>query len=163
MKQSHGQYANSGEISKAEELIVHPTGREGTPFADRDALAMQEIEGPPATLPADAHHDVGSGEEETPDGLDAEAEAVRRAAEEGALEGRAEEDIPIFDWAERAEVIRAMLDLTKSRVAGACQPNDAATAHFDCLKAVIEFSDRCLRLKRLIFTPAYLPHARPQV
>jgi hypothetical protein len=105
MKQSQSQYANTGEISKADEVILHPTGREGTPFADHDALATQEVDILATTQPADAHFDEGSGEEETADGLDPEAEAVRQAAEEGALEAPEDEDVPVFDRANRAELI----------------------------------------------------------
>jgi hypothetical protein len=101
MKQS--QYANTGEISKADEVILHPTGREGTAAADRDTLADQELESAPTTQPADAHLDVGSGEEETEDGLDPEAEAARQAAEEGALDPTEDDDIPVFDRAQLTE------------------------------------------------------------
>ena len=107
MKQSQSQFANMGEISKSDAAVIPPTGREGTPAADVDTLAAQELASAPVTLPRDAHFDVGSGEEETTDGLDPEAEAVRQAAEEGALdhpEGT-EEDIPVFDRANLSERI----------------------------------------------------------
>jgi hypothetical protein len=105
MKQSQRQYANSGEISKRDEVILHPTGREGTPLADRDTAAANELETTPSTQPTDAHFDVGSGDEETDDGLNAETEAVRQAAEESALESSDEDAVPVFDRANRSERI----------------------------------------------------------
>jgi len=104
MKQRQSQFANTGEITKSDETILHPTGREGTPAADRGALIENELETPPPTQPADRHYDVGSGNEETADGLDAEAEAVRQAAEEGSLDGD-QEDVPVFERANRSERI----------------------------------------------------------
>jgi hypothetical protein len=105
MKQSQSQYTSSGEISKSDEVILHPTGREGTPFADRDVAAADELEATLSTQPTDAHRDVGSGDEETDEGLDAETEAARQAAEEGAPESSDEDDVPVFDRANRSERI----------------------------------------------------------
>jgi hypothetical protein len=101
MKQSQSQTANSGETGKSDEAIPQPTGREGKADADRNKLAADDFEEAPATQPTEAHHDVGSGEEETADGLDPETEFVRRAAEEGALDAPDSDDVPVFDRAER--------------------------------------------------------------
>jgi hypothetical protein len=105
MKQSQSQDADTGESGKSDETMPHPTGRKGTSTADRHMTAAEELETAPTTQPAEAHFDVGSGEEETPDGLDAEAEAVRQAAEEGSLEAPEGEDVPVFDQANRSERI----------------------------------------------------------
>ena len=104
MKQRQSQFANTAEITPSDAAILHPTGREGTPAADRGEPIEAELAAPPPTQPADRHFDVGSGNEETDDGLDAEAEAVRRAAEEGALDEE-DEDIPVFERANRSERI----------------------------------------------------------
>jgi hypothetical protein len=79
-------------------------GREGTPAMDRDTRGTQE-DTPPPTAPTDTHFDVGSGNEETPDGLDAEAEATRRAAEERPLDPEKDDDVPVFDRGNRSELI----------------------------------------------------------
>jgi hypothetical protein len=105
MKRSQSQDANTGETGKSDEAMLHPTGREGTSATDRHAPAAEELETAPTTQPAEAHFDVGSGEEETPDGLDPQAEAVRQAAEEGSLETPEDEDVPVFDQADRSERI----------------------------------------------------------
>jgi hypothetical protein len=105
MKQSQSQFANCGKISKGDATVLHPTGREGASAADRNALAAQELDAAPTTQRIDAHFDSGSGEEETPDGLDAEAEAVRQAAEAGALDRPEDEDVPVFDRANRSELL----------------------------------------------------------
>ena len=99
--QSQSQSANSGEITKSDETILHS---EGTAATERDPSSAVP-EGAPPTQPKDAYHDVGSGEEETSDGLDPESEFVRRAAEEGALDEPESDDIPIFDRANRSELL----------------------------------------------------------
>jgi hypothetical protein len=104
MKQRQSQSANTAEITPSDAAILHPTGREGTPAADRSEPIEAELGAPPPTQPADRHYDVGSGNEETDDGLDAEAEAIRQAAEEGALDDE-DEDIPVFERANRSERI----------------------------------------------------------
>lgn len=58
---------------------------------------------PPAQS-IDRHFDVGSGEEETEDGLDPMTETVRQAAEGETPEERSDE-IPVFDRANRSEKI----------------------------------------------------------
>lgn len=52
--------------------------------------------------PADKHLDVGSGEEESPEGLDVQTEAIRHAAEDLPA-GSRKEDVPVFDRANRSE------------------------------------------------------------
>ena len=104
MKQRQSQSANTAEITPSDAAILHPTGREGTPAADRSEPIEAELGAPPPTQPADRHYDVGSGNEETDDGLDAEAEAIRQAAEEGALDDE-DEDIPVCERANRSERI----------------------------------------------------------
>lgn len=94
------EFANKAEITKSDEVVLHPTGREGTPAADRGTLASQELEDQAVTTqPADHHIDNGTGEEETPDGLDAITEAVRQAAEDTPSGPEPEQDVPVFDQA----------------------------------------------------------------
>jgi hypothetical protein len=97
--QSQSQSATSGEIAKSDEPVLHS---EGTAATERDPSAAVPEEAP-STQPKDAYHDVGSGEEETSDGLDPESEFVRQAAEEGALDEPESDDIPVFDQANRSE------------------------------------------------------------
>jgi hypothetical protein len=52
----------------------------------------------------DARHDVGSGEEETDDGLDPMTETARRAAE-GEISEESIDEVPVFDRANRSEKI----------------------------------------------------------
>lgn len=103
MKKSKSEFANKGEISKSDEVIAHPTGREGTPAADRGTAIASDLATAPTTQPTDHHYDVGSGEEETSDGFDPQTEAVRKAAEDTPSGGSEEEDIPVFDRADEAE------------------------------------------------------------
>ncbi len=52
-------------------------------------------------------HDAGSGANETPDGLDATTEALRRATEDPPAEAPPDdvEAVPVFDRADRAPKI----------------------------------------------------------
>jgi hypothetical protein len=52
-------------------------------------------------------HDAGSGANETPDGLDANTEALRRAAEDTPSGGKPDdvETVPVFDRADLAPKI----------------------------------------------------------
>lgn len=100
------EFANQGEITKADEVVLHPTGREGTPAADRDTAVSAILEDDaPTTQPADRHIDNGTGEEETPDGLDALAEAVRQAAEDTPTGPVSDDDVPVFDRAQAPDDI----------------------------------------------------------
>lgn len=93
------EFANNAEISKSDEVVIHPTGREGTPAADRNTLAADEIDQPVTTQPTDHHIDNGTGEEETPDGLDAITESTRHAAEDTPSGPEPKQDVPVFDQA----------------------------------------------------------------
>lgn len=100
------EFANQSEITKSDAVVVHPTFREGTPAADRETLASRELEEQAVTTqPSDRHVDNGTGEEETPDGLDATGEAVRHAAEDTPSGPEPDRDVPVFDRAEMPEKI----------------------------------------------------------
>jgi hypothetical protein len=94
--QSQNQSAPGDEITKPDETIPQRVAT-----AERDILA--DGEEAPLTQPKDAYHDIGSGEEETADGLDPETEFVRQAAEEDALDAPDSDDVPVFDRANRSE------------------------------------------------------------
>jgi hypothetical protein len=93
-----------------------PSGRAGAASAPRDerpepAVDQKELANNqddaslvPTTQPVEARHDVGSGEEETDDGLDPTSETVRKAAEGEVPEERID-DVPVFDRANRSEKI----------------------------------------------------------
>jgi hypothetical protein len=72
----------------------------------RSAPAVQGAQASgPAARPVEPKFDPGSGAEETPEGLDAEAEAVRRAAEEEPPVSASDERVPVFDRANLSERI----------------------------------------------------------
>jgi hypothetical protein len=99
-------YANEPEVTSLDEpLLESPTGRENDyGAADQETLADDEIRRPEADAhplsEMTAHHDPGSGAEETDDGLDDIVEAVRHAAEDiptaDGLEDRPAE-MPVFE------------------------------------------------------------------
>ena len=73
---------------------------------DRSAPAVPgDQDTGPATQPTDPKFDAGSGAEETADGLDAEAEAIRRAAEGEPPASASDDDVPVFDRANVSERI----------------------------------------------------------
>lgn len=76
------------------------------PSVDQKELASDQDDASlvPTTQPVEARHDVGSGEEETDDGLDPMSETVRKAAE-GELPEERIDDVPVFDRANRSEKI----------------------------------------------------------
>lgn len=103
MKQSQSQSADTREISRSDEAIIPSAEREPTPSAEGGSDLAANLATAPTTQPIEPQFDIGSGDEETADGLDAEAEAVRQAAEEGALDEADDADIPVFDRANRSE------------------------------------------------------------
>ena len=79
---------------------------ERPPAVDQEKVASDEDDASlvPTTQRVEARHDVGSGEEETDDGLDPMTETVREAAE-GELPEERTDDVPVFDRANRSEKI----------------------------------------------------------
>jgi hypothetical protein len=103
----NSEFANTAEVSPEDApTLDSPTGREdhlGMPEAAR--VAAGEIKKPIGAHPMSevtGRHDAGSGANETEDGLDSYAEAIRHGAEDiptGASER--DEDIPVFDRADQ--------------------------------------------------------------
>ena len=77
-----------------------------SPAEARERLAGNEEDASlaPAAQPVEARHDVGSGEEETDDGLDPMTETARKAAE-GEIPEVKSDEVPVFDRANRSEKI----------------------------------------------------------
>ena len=81
------RFANSSQVKESDALLVGPTGREGIQTV---AVGRSAVTG---------RHDLGSGANETADGLTALEEEIRRGAEDlplGAPEKEIE-DLPVFD------------------------------------------------------------------
>jgi hypothetical protein len=99
-------YANEPEVAAADEpLLETPTGREyDSGASDQETLADDEVRrsdvGAHSLSEITGQHDAGSAAEETEDGLDDIAEAVRHAAEDIAT-GHGREDrpaeLPVFE------------------------------------------------------------------
>lgn len=98
---SNDKYANTAEVSELEAASLDgPTGREDHLGAtEASGLVAGEINKPIGAHPKSDEtniHDAGSGANETIDGLDSLAEAVRHGAEQPVdLDER--EDVPVFD------------------------------------------------------------------
>jgi hypothetical protein len=100
------EFANEGEVNQRQATeLASPTGREDhLGLTESGATAAREINKPIGAHPRSevtGGHDVGSGANETADGLSALEEALRHAAEDppsGAGRRRAD-DVPVFDRA----------------------------------------------------------------
>jgi hypothetical protein len=105
MKQRQSQAGDSGAANASQEQPLQPSRRESAPAPERQGAGDDDGSLAPPTQPVDHHYDIGSGEEETDDGLDPTTEAVRQAAEGETPDEPAEADIPVFDRANRSERI----------------------------------------------------------
>jgi len=94
-----GAYANNGEITDADAPVLPSwTGAETSSAAETDI----NIVGAQPRSEVTGRHDVGSGANETLDGLTSSEEAIRRGAEDTPI-GAPEpdlEDLPVFDRAD---------------------------------------------------------------
>ena len=92
-----GKFAKDAELSRADTAVLPSiTGREASSIAQPDAA--KPIGAHPRSEVA-GRHDVGSGANETADGLTPAEEAIRRGAEDtpvGAPDAELE-DVPVFD------------------------------------------------------------------
>jgi hypothetical protein len=102
---SRSPYANSTELGIRDKALADSgLGREPNEGADPGLATEEEIRRPIGAMRRSeitGKHDAGSQANETDDGLDSDAEAMRHAAEDtptGA--GEREEDTPVFDRGE---------------------------------------------------------------
>jgi hypothetical protein len=96
------EFANQAEVSKEDAASLDsPLGREGhLGMAEASRLVAGEIAQPIGAHPKSEEtgkHDAGSGANETIDGLDSSAEAIRQGAEDIPVGLRKRKDVPVFD------------------------------------------------------------------
>src|SRR5436305_10166968 len=101
MAGNDSEFANTSEVSERDAASLDsPTGREDhLGMAEASRLVAGEIKKPIGAHPKSeetGRHDVGSGANETIDGLDSLAEATRKGAEE-LVDVRETKDVPVFD------------------------------------------------------------------
>jgi hypothetical protein len=100
------EFANQGEITRTDPAENDtPTGREDhLGLAEASRLAASDIKKPVGAVPRSVvtgRHDVGSGANETADGLTDAEESLRAAAEDTPLGvPDTEDDLPVFDRAQ---------------------------------------------------------------